>query len=128
MSNLLEPIKEIASDILSREELIRINYNGKDITAIKWVKEVQGSKEAVSEINKYIERLVEKIISEKERSRNLPDEIAEKEILFLLENSKKEKITNINIIEIMQKLRLPAEQIERIMEKLEKAGKVRENE
>jgi Arc/MetJ-type ribon-helix-helix transcriptional regulator len=51
-------------------------------------------------------------------ARRLPDELAEQEILWFLKEKKKSGQLKISIIEIMQELLLPADQIDRIMSRL----------
>jgi len=64
--------------------------------------------------------------NKEELFRTISDNEAEKEIILFLKLYKRKGVSKINILDIVTELRLPAEQIERIMEDLERRELVSE--
>ena len=86
----------------------------------------------MSSMEPAFEKMIEKVIFKKFKEVSLPifrsveDRIAKKEIIGFVELRKKMGKPIFNIIELMNELKLPADQIDRIMEQLAEEGKVRE--
>ncbi len=62
------------------------------------------------------------------RSESIQDSEAKEKILYLLSRFKAHGQKHIDIIDLKNRLHLPVEQIENIMERLEKEGRVKSDE
>lgn len=58
--------------------------------------------------------------------RNIPDDLAKKEITEFILDKRKEGIIQISVFDVISSLQLPPEQVDRIMEEFEKEGKISE--
>jgi len=67
---------------------------------------------------------VKKLETQRERFKDIPYEIAEKQVIQMLKDIKKSGREKTNILELSKQLNLSIEQIDDIIEKLEKEGLV----
>ena len=117
-----------ASDIIKKPKEVRIQYGGKIIT-IPYGEELSTLIDIVAELSKRIQKLEKEIENIKTQSifiYELPEKEAEMKIKrFILEKKEKGEMV-FDDLEIMEKLKIPLEQVDRILEKLEKEGVIRE--
>ncbi|MFC2143152.1 hypothetical protein ACFLQN_02015 [Candidatus Aenigmatarchaeota archaeon] len=117
-------IKENKEDILSLDA-ITITYGGRKIPIP--FNAVIGLVDNVASFFDQLQSRIEKLEKElkemkKEDIRSIVDDLAEKEIISFIKNEKKKGKEKISILDIMESLCLPADQINRIMEKIKKRG------
>lgn len=79
-------------------------------------------------VDEQVEEKFKKLLEEKElvSFRSIKDGLAREEIESFIFKIKKMGVLKISIIDIVNNLKLPPEQIERIMEKFEKTGRAKE--
>ncbi|UZE92451.1 MAG: hypothetical protein IB616_01175 [Methanosarcinales archaeon] len=80
-------------------------------------------------LGKLIKEKVEELFEEKEillEFRKVNDDLAQEEIEHFIMEIKESNISKISIFDIVRGLHLPSEQVERILEKYEKEGRVSE--
>lgn len=100
--------------IFDKQVITRYRYKG-------------SAKPLIDEIN-YLKEEIQKLkLNKTQKICLVDDEEAEMQIEDLIKRFKSQSIKNIDIIDIISKLNLPIEQIEKIMTKLEKEKRVIEN-
>ena len=123
----VKSLKEFSTVVKERKtafESPKETFSGERIGGYIMINE-EGLKKIIDE---RVEEKFKKLIEEKEliTFRDIKDNLAQKEIESFILGVKKAGILKISIIDIVNNLKLPPEQIERIMARFEKTGRISE--
>ena len=122
-----------APEIIGREEPLETIFNNSIILLPRFRAEIKAKDMIIENLENKVETLrtaVEMLREAVEQDRvvliNIPDKLAESEIRRFVIESKKRGITKFDDLEILERFRIPIEQIDKILKNLVKEGVISE--